>query len=472
MDNNRIRLEPNSSVHFIGICGTGMGALAGLLVDAGHRVSGSDTHAYPPMSTELESRGIQILEGYGPQNLAHKPDLVVVGNICKPDHPEAVAAVAAGFRIASMPAVARDVFLADRQPIVIAGTHGKTTTTSLVAYLLDAVGLSPSLLVGGVCANFGTGARLGQGPHFVIEGDEYDSAFFEKRAKFLSYQPEALVLTSVEHDHVDIYPTVESYEATFENLIQLVRTGPIAVWAGDETACRLVRAAAVEVVPYAITGDPCALPPRLVVRPTDDETFHLVIDGLDLGVFTTGLRGAHNLRNTAAALAMAHLYAGVPVSKLVKALPGFQGVARRQELVAIVRDIRIYDDFAHHPTAVRETLAALRAVHPQGRLIAAFEPRSATACRKMHQQAYADAFCSADLAILAPVGRDLPWESRLDTRALADDIRVRGTDAVAAQSLDEVVSTITERASSGDVVVLLSNGAFGGLRRRVPEALT
>ncbi|MCU0662797.1 MAG: Mur ligase family protein [Myxococcota bacterium] len=472
MNKTAITLSPGSTVHLIGICGTGMGALAGLLVDAGYRVSGSDAGIYPPMSTQLEQRGIEISVGYGAHNLAHRPDLVVVGNICRPEHPEAVAAAEMGLRIASMPAVVRDLLLKGKRPIVIAGTHGKTTTTSLTATLLDAAGLHPSVLVGGVAANFGTGARLDNGPHFVIEGDEYDSAFFEKQAKFLSYEPDALVVTSVEHDHIDIYPTFEAYQDAFAQLVRLVRSGPIAVWAGSDAACGLMKGAAVEVVPYAAASDHCAVPPRLLARPTSNQAFRLIMDGADLGLFQTPLRGVHNLRNTLAALAMAHLYAKVDIAALARCLPLFRGVARRQELVATVRGVHVYDDFAHHPTAVRETLLALRGAHPTSKLIAAFEPRSATACRKLHQDAYAEAFEAADHAILAPVGRDLPEDSRLDTTSLAAAIANRGTEAVAAKTLEEVIERIAERVGPGDVVVLLSNGAFGDLRRRVPEALS
>jgi UDP-N-acetylmuramate: L-alanyl-gamma-D-glutamyl-meso-diaminopimelate ligase len=471
MSNESMALPLGSSVHLIGICGTGMGALATLLADSGYRVTGSDVGVYPPMSTQLEQRGIPVSIGYGAHNLAHRPDLVVVGNICRPDHPEAKAAVEAGLRIASMPAVVRDLLLKDRKTIVVSGTHGKTTTTSLVAFLLNAAGLDPSLLVGGVAADFGAGARLGKGRHFVIEGDEYDSSYFEKRAKFLSYEPDALVLTSVEHDHIDIYPTFDAYQKAFAQLVSLVRTGPIAVWAGDKIACDLSRDTGVEVVPYAVSSDDCAITPRFVARPMTESSFSLVLDGADAGLFETPLRGVHNLRNTLAALVMAHRYAQVDLRNLAASLINFQGVARRQELLATVRGIFVYDDFAHHPTAVRETLAALRAAHPSARLIAAFEPRSATACRKMHQQAYAEAFRSADLVILAPLGRDLPEDTRLDTAALAAAINHRGVKAHAAKTIDKVVEMIAGEARPGDTVALLSNGAFGNLRSRIPEVL-
>jgi UDP-N-acetylmuramate: L-alanyl-gamma-D-glutamyl-meso-diaminopimelate ligase len=462
-------LAPPAAVHLIGVCGTGMGALAGLLAAAGFRVTGSDARPYPPMSTQLASAGIRVIEGYRPENLSPRPDLVVVGNVCRVDHPEAAAARELGLRCVSMPRALHDLFLAGREPLVVAGTHGKTTTTALLAWLLHATGLDPSVLVGGVTADFGAGFRLGRGPHFVLEGDEYDSAYFEKRAKFLSYAPRAAVITSVEHDHVDIYPTWEAYRAAFAAFAALVDPGPLAVWAGDAAALEAARFARCPAVRYAVEGDPGPAS-DWVARPVDaDGGFDLIVDGRAAGRFRSALAGRHNLRNTLAALSMGHLAAGVPLARLAEALPGFGGVARRQQVIGRPRGIAIYDDFAHHPTAVRETLAALRPRHE--RLLAAFEPRSATACRRTHQAGYAAAFDGAALAVIAPVGRDLAPDERLDTTLLAADIEARGVPAVAARDLDEVVDLLVRHARPGDGVALLSNGSFGGIGPRLVEAL-
>lgn len=458
-------------IHLIGVCGTGMGALAGLLKARGYTVTGSDAHPYPPMSTELAALGIPVFEGYGADNLRARPDLVVVGNVCKRDHPEAAAAREMGLECASMPRTLQDLLLRGKRCLVIAGTHGKTTTTSLTAYLLHATSRDPSALIGGVAADFGAGYRLGAGPDFVVEGDEYDSAYFEKIPKFLAYTPHAAVITSVEHDHIDIYPTEEAYAAAFASLVRLVGPGPLAIYAGDAGARAAARGFDGEPISYAAAGDPTPERARWIASRRGPGEIEIEIDGTSTGLWRTPLAGRHNARNTLAALIMAHVAGGVPLDELKAALPGFGGVARRQQLVASPRGISVYDDFAHHPTAVRETLAALRERHPSGRLLAAFEPRSATACRSLHQKAYAEAFDLAARVVIAPVGRDLPAGDRLDVAALAGDLVARGLDAHAAATLEEVVALVTSWVEPGDVIALLSNGAFGGLNRRIAEAL-
>ncbi|MFO8072898.1 MAG: Mur ligase family protein [Polyangia bacterium] len=470
MEDERIRIEPAAAIHLIGICGTGMGALAGLLARAGFAVSGSDAHPYPPMSTELERLGIDVVEGYRAENLEHRPDLVVVGNVCRRDHPEAAAARRLGLRCVSMPRALGDLFLADTEPLVICGTHGKTTTTAILAYLLRAAGRDPSLLVGGVTADFGAGYRLGSGPHFVIEGDEYDSAYFEKRPKFLSYLPSAAVITSVEHDHVDIYPTEEDYRRAFRELAKIVRKGPLAVYAGDRVAMEIARGASVPVVSYAVEGDAEQGADWLAV-PDGPVAADVFAGGGKIARLELPLAGRHNARNALAATILAHEAAGVPLARIEEALPGFGGVARRQQVVCRRAGVIVYDDFAHHPTAVKETLSALAARHPDGRVLAAFEPRSATACRRLHQQRYAGAFEDADEAIIAPLGRDLPDDERLDTALLAEQISAHGTPAAAAADLEEVVARIMSRIGPGDAVVLLSNGSFGGVAERLSARL-
>jgi UDP-N-acetylmuramate: L-alanyl-gamma-D-glutamyl-meso-diaminopimelate ligase len=467
----RIDLKPPAIVHLIGICGTGMGALAGLLKAAGYNVRGSDAHPYPPMSTELAALGVEVIEGYRAENLSPRPDLVIVGNVCKREHVEAAAARDLGLATASMPRAFHDLLLPGRRSLVVAGTHGKTTTTSLTAYLLAACGRDPSALIGGVAADFGAGFRLGGGPDFVVEGDEYDSAYFEKVPKFVSYAPHAAVITSVEHDHIDIYPTAEAYAAAFAALVRIVRPGPLVVYAGDAGALAAARGFGGTVRTYGVAGDPLPAAPDWLATPEGPGAFALSIDGTPAGRFSTPLSGRHNLRNALAALILAHEVAGVALEDLWDALPGFGGVARRQQRVGSPRGIAVYDDFAHHPTAVHETLAALKENHPGGRLLAAFEPRSATACRGLHQAAYAEAFDLADRIVLAPVGRELPASDRLDTAKLAEDLRARGKDAHAARDFDEVVRLVAEWARPGDGVALLSNGAFGGAHARILEAL-
>jgi UDP-N-acetylmuramate: L-alanyl-gamma-D-glutamyl-meso-diaminopimelate ligase len=473
MEMSDVSISPPASVHLIGVCGTGMGALAGLLAARGYRVTGSDLHAYPPMSEELERLGITIMEGYSPSNLDHRPDLVVIGNICKSDHPEAAAARERGLFYASMPRTVGDLFLKQKRSIVVAGTHGKTTTTSLVAFLLHASSMDPSFLIGGVAADFGSGFRLGSGDWFVIEGDEYDSAYFEKIPKFLSYRPRAAVITSVEHDHVDIYTSFDKYKAAFSSFAGIVpQPGPVAVFAGDAEAVNSTANTKAEVVSYCVEGDAVSIKADWLAVPIERGRFDLVVHGEAVSQFETPLGGRHNLRNVLAALIMCNRAAGVPLSALARALPEFKGVKRRQEVVGRPGGVTVYDDFAHHPTAVEETLKALAGLHPEGRLLAAFEPRSATACRRLHQDRYASSFDSAGRVIIAPPGRDLPEADRLDTRLLARRIQERGVPATAASSLDEVLNQIVNWVRPGDGVALLSNGDFGRLGKRLVEALS
>ncbi len=467
-----ISIKPPATIHLIGICGTGMGALAGLLKASGFRVTGSDRHAYPPMSTELRRLGIQVTEGYDESNLDHRPDLVVVGNVCRHDHPEAAAARSMGIKYASMPQTVRDLFLLDKQPFVIAGTHGKTTITSLTAFLLYATGQDPSFLVGGIAGDFGSGYRLGSGNWFVIEGDEYDSSYFEKVPKFLSYEPSAGVITSVEYDHIDIYPSFDKYKMAFASFAKIVRPpGPLAVYAGDETAVALARQTEADVVLYGVEGDPLPKHVNWLARPQKAGHFELSIDDKPAGTFKAPLNGRHNLRNTLAALILCHRAAGVSMSDLGRVLPDFKGVQRRQEVVGRPRGIVVYDDFAHHPTAVHETLKALALLHPAGRLLAAFQPCSATACRRLHQERYVEAFDPAGRVVIAPPNRELPVLEQLDTRLLARQIAKRGKPATAADSIDDVLDNIVDWVRPGDGVALLSNGSFGGLKHRVVEAL-
>ncbi|HJK92909.1 MAG TPA: Mur ligase family protein [Polyangiaceae bacterium LLY-WYZ-15_(1-7)] len=467
-------------VHLIGVCGTGMGALAGLLVAAGHRVTGSDRAFHPPMGPALAKWGVETMPGWDPANLEPAPDLVVVGNVCRPDNPEARAAIDGGLAVTSFPAAMEEMFLAERPGFVVAGTHGKTTTTSLLAFLLRETGKDPGMLVGGIPRNFDVAFRRGAADApFVIEGDEYDSAFFEKRPKFWRYRPWGVVLTSVEHDHVDIYPDEASYLAAFEGLIDRIpEDGILVAWAGDARVRALARRARCRVRFYALEGDDCGDAAPIWMAATGKpiggaQPLDLYGGGTFLGRVTSPLSGKHNARNALAAIALASEGAGAEVSDAMNAVARFAGVRRRQELLGVAGGVWVYEDFAHHPTAVRETLGGLKARHPGGRLVGVFEPRSATASRRTHQAAYPEAFGPADVAILAPVGRpEIPAEEKLDTAAIAEAIRARGGEAHASADLDEVLERVVAAARPGDAVVLMSNGAFGGIYDRVLAALT
>lgn len=461
-------------VHLIGVAGTGMSALAALLVEAGHRVSGSDTAFDPPVGPYLEALGIDCLPGWQASNLDPSADLVIVGNVCRRDNPEAQEAMSRAIRTLSMPSALAEQVLSRRKPLVVAGTHGKTTTSALLAYLLRQVGMDAGFFIGGIPLNFERSSRLGaEGAPFVIEGDEYDSAFFEKTPKFWSYRPVAAILTSIEYDHVDIFRDQATYVSAFRTFIELLPDdGCLFAWAGDPMVREVASAAPCKVRFYALDGDDCGevQPIWLGIR-APGGAMDLFGSGSFCGRTTLPLLGRHNARNAVAALAMAAEAAGAPLDRLIAALPGFRGTKRRQELVGITNGVQVYDDFAHHPTAVNETLSAFRET-VRGRLIAVFEPRSATASRRLHQDTYPDAFAPADVCILAPVGRgEIPSEEKLDTQAIAAEIVSRGGRARACASVDEAVEAAAAEAKPGDTIVVMSNGRFEGAPDRILRAL-
>lgn len=462
-------------VHLIGVAGTGMGALAGLLVKAGYRVTGSDTAFYPPIGPSLERWGVETMKGWSPDHLVPAPDFVVVGNVCRKDNPEARFAIDEGIPYDSMPGAIERLFLSKRKSLVVAGTHGKTTSTSLVAWLLSDGGLDPGFLVGGIPANFGESFALGHdGGPFVIEGDEYDSAFFEKTPKFFRYRPHAVMLTSIEHDHVDIYPDEAAYVDAFRGLVaRIPEDGHLVAYAGDPKVREVAKGARCAVTFYAAEGDDTGEEtPAFLAAKAGPSAFDLFGMGSHLGRVHTPLSGMHNLRNAVGAVALASLGAGLELPKAIASLARFRGVKRRQELLGVAGGVYVYEDFAHHPTAVRETLRGLRERHPHGKLVAAFEPRSATASRKTHEAEYPAAFECADLAILAPVGRkEIPDAERLDRDGIVAAIRAHGGAAEAPPDLEGVLEAIVARAERGDVVVLMSNGDFGGIYDRVLAAL-
>ncbi|XYH96447.1 UDP-N-acetylmuramate--L-alanine ligase [Sorangium sp. So ce1128] len=489
-------------VHFVAVAGTGMGALAGLFKAAGHEVSGSDVSFYPPMGPALERWGIRLMTGFDPAHLDPRPDLVVIGNVCRPTNPEARAAIDGGLRVTTMAHALADHMLAGRSPLVVAGTHGKTTTSSMCAWLLHEAGRDPGFLIGGLPKNFEASFRLPQSAPsasdrrglpllneagsglrrtpFVVEGDEYDTAFFEKTPKFWHYRPEVGIVTSMEHDHVDIYPDAASYEAAFRGFVERIpETGLLVAAAHDPRVVDVVtRSARAEVAWFALEGDDThGRPPHWLAAPAEagaaGQSFDLYAGGVMAGRFALQMPGHHNVRNAVAAIAAAAHGFGVPLSTATAALASFEGVRRRQDLLFEARGVRVYDDFAHHPTAVDETLRALRSRHPEGALWAVFEPRSATACRALHQEPYARAFGAADRVVLAPLGRpDIAAGERLDLDRLVRELEQAGKRAEAAASVDAIVAAIARDAREGDTVALLSNGAFGGIYEKLRGALS
>lgn len=478
-------------IHVVAVAGTGMGSLAGLLKELGHEVSGSDVAFDPPMGPALERWGIDCKLGFDPKNLEPPPDLVVVGNVCRRDNPEARAAIDGGLDYTHIAGALQRFVLERASPLVVAGTHGKTTTTAMATWLLEATGRAPGFLVGGIPKNFDRSFRApsstrklpvggpgpGRRPPFVIEGDEYDTAFFEKTAKFLHYEPEVVIVTSIEHDHVDIYPTRESYLDAFQKLVAKVPdTGLIVANGADAAVVDVVGRARAPVAWFALQDEETFAPPHWLAAPgptaANGTPFDLYAGGVAAGRYLLPQPGRHNLKNALAAVAAVSQGYGVRLDDLGTPLSRFAGVRRRQDFLGEPRGIRVYDDFAHHPTAVSETLNALRAKHPEGRLFAVFEPRSATACRAMHQEQYGRSFDAADVVALAPLGREgLAPEERLDTELLADSLRRQGKEARPFPSVAAIVSYLREAAKPSDTIALLSNGAFGGIHGALLEAL-
>jgi UDP-N-acetylmuramate: L-alanyl-gamma-D-glutamyl-meso-diaminopimelate ligase len=479
-------------IHVVGVAGAGMGSLAGLLAELGHSVSGSDVAFDPPIGPALNGWGVLTTTGFDPAHLVPRPDLVVVGNVCRKDNPEARAAIDGGIPYTHIAGALSDLVLGGTRPLVVAGTHGKTTTSALTAWLLEGCGRTPGFLIGGIPTNFGKSFRAPRRklplakdgrsvdrPPFVLEGDEYDTAFFEKSAKFLHYPAEVAIVTSIEHDHADIYPTVEAYREAFRRFIaQLPESGLVVANASDPAVVDIVgNTARADVAWYALEGDPVhGVAPRWLGAPAGSDArgtaFDLYAGGVAVGRLVVPLSGRHNVSNTLAAIGAVVEGYDVKIHEIVRPLAAFAGVKRRQEVVGEPRGITIIDDFAHHPTAVRETLAALRIRYPGRRILAVFEPRSATACRVMHQADYAESFGAADEILLAPVGRKGLTEEMLDTGRLAADLAARGKVAAAYPDVDSILRDLVERARTGDVIALLSNGAFGGIHQRLLRALS
>ncbi len=469
-----------------------MGSLAGLLAEMGHDVTGSDVAFDPPIGPALAGWGVKTKQGFFASHLKPAPDLVVIGNVCKKDNPEARAAIDGGLRYTHIAGALAELVLGGTRPLVVAGTHGKTTTTALSAWLLEGAGRNPGFLVGGIPLNFRQSFRAprrrlpvagdtsaAERPPFVIEGDEYDTAFFEKTAKFLHYRAEVAIVTSIEHDHVDIYPTLAAYHDAFRRFVaQVPASGLIVANASDPVVVDIVGGAArADVAWYALEGEPThGVPPRWLGAPAGSDargtSFDLYAGGVAAGRLVVPLPGHHNVANAVAAIGAVVEGYGAKLHELTRPLSTFAGVKRRQEVIGEPRGITVIDDFAHHPTAVRETLAALRARYAGRRLIAVFEPRSATACRAMHQTQYAESFDAADEVLLAPVGRKGIADETLDTKRLAEDLTARGKLAVAHAGVDDIVHDLAARARTGDVIALLSNGAFEGIHARVLAALT
>lgn len=470
-----VRAGTARRVHLIAICGVAMSALAGMLKQRGYEVSGSDENVYPPMSTVLERLGIAIRSGFRAENLAHRPDLVIVGNKVSRGNPEVEALLTSGLPYVSLPQAFAELFLADRRSIVVAGTHGKTTSTAWLAWVLEQAGRDPSMMVGGEALNFEGNYKLGAGKCFIVEGDEYDTAFFDKGPKFLHYRPEAVLLTAVEFDHADIYRDLAHVKEAFRQLLALLpAAAPLAV-AADFPHARALAAKRRDAMTFGlITTDAEWRATHL--RDNGSATlFDVMYRGTTECTARIPQPGGINARNALGAFVLARAL-GLRTAEILPGLASFRGVARRQELVGTFGGITVIDDFAHHPTAVDGAIAALRLRYPKRRLWAIFEPRSNTSRRKVFQREYVTAFGGADVVIIGGVFQkqtdQLAASELFSPEQLAADLHARRVDARAIADVDTICATLAEEARGSDVILLMSNGSFGGLRQKLTAALT
>ena len=459
-------------IHLIGICGTAMASLAGMLKQLGHRVSGSDAAAYPPMSDFLISLGISITQPFDWRNLEPRPDLVVVGNAISRGNIELEAVLDQRIPFQSMAQVLHNEFLLDKERLVVAGTHGKTTTSSLAAWIFHHARRSPSFLIGGIPENFGSSFALGFGREFILEGDEYDTAFFDKGPKFLHYFPDAVILTSVEFDHADIYKNLDEVKTAFKRLVNLIpRRGLLIAWDGHPNVEECVSRALCRVERYGFSKDSTWHISDVEYLPTETR-WKISRDGLPPAEFSFPLAGEYNVLNATAAAALAANY-DIGVDAIAAALREFHSVKRRLEVKAEVYGITLIDDFAHHPTAIAQTLKAVRTRYAGRRIWAVLEPRSNTLRRKVFQHELAESLAVADHVVLADVFKSeaIPENERLDPAGVVADLNRKGKPAQLLRDADAIVEAVAPGLRNGDVVVILSNGDFGGIYEKLPAKL-
>jgi len=468
----RENMADKKHIHLIGICGTAMASLAGMLNECGFRVTGSDAAAYPPMSDFLASLRISVAQPFDAKNLKSRPDLVVVGNAISRGNAELEYMLDERIPFCSLPQILHEEFLRGKEVLVVAGTHGKTTTTSMLSWIFHSAGLEPSFLIGGIAENFGSSFALAPGKHFILEGDEYDTAFFDKGPKFLHYFPDSAILTSVEFDHADIYKDLDAVEIAFKRLVNLVpRRGRIVAFDTGESVERCLAKAFCPVERYGSREKSGWQITNLRFQPART-SWSVLRGGEPWGDFEFGLAGEYNVWNATAAAAMAAGY-GISKEQIQTALRTFKSVKRRLEVKAEVNGVTIIDDFAHHPTAIAGTLTALRARYPGSRLWVILEPRSNTLRRNVFQHELANSLALADEVIVAGVFRSdaIPQAERLDLMAVGTDLQQRGKRARIVSGADGIVQVVAPELRAGDVVAILSNGGFDGIYEKLPARL-
>lgn len=470
-EKNRIP-ENVRTVHLIAACGTAMGALACMLKDLGYQVTGSDTNVYPPMSRFLEEKGVPIMTGFDRNHLAHRPDLVVIGNAVSRDNEEVLATMDMTLCYCSMPQAVNWFAAAGKRQLLVAGTHGKTTTSALLAWILYSAGRDPSFIIGGILPNFKSNYRSGKGDCIVIEADEYDTAFFDKGPKFLHYAPEAAILTSVEFDHADIYRDLDHVRDAFGRFIARIRPESLLVSVDDDAnVIDLSSRAVCNRQTYGLQAHADWRLGEIIIEPPHTR-FQVFKREVLFGWFGSRMIGVHNLKNTLATIAVAD-YLGLRSQEIAEALAGFAGVKRRQEIRGEKRGIVVMDDFAHHPTAVRETLAAVKAYFKNNRVIAVFEPRTNSSMRKVFQQDYAGVFDPADrICIRKPsMLKKVPEGQRFSSQQLVADLIKKGKDAVHFEDTEAIIEDLSRTSMPGDVILIMSNGGFDNIHERLLEAL-
>lgn len=461
------------SIHIIGICGSAMGSLAAMLVDEGYIVRGSDANAYPPMSTWLNERGIEIMLGYDESNLDWNPDIVIVGNVSRATYADAVATRERGIPYLSLPEALRHFFFGKRRPLVITGTHGKTTTTSMLAWILTHAGRDPSFMVGGITGNFGSNYRLGQGDIFVIEGDEYDTAYFDKVPKFWHYAPFRATINNLEYDHADIYPDLEAIEFVFRKFTEMLpQEGTLWVNGDDPQTLKVSENSPAKRRTFGL-GSENDLVAREIKIIDGKIGAEIVLDNTPLGELILPMVGKFNVRNALGAMAIA-MDEGLTFDEVAAALKEFKSVKKRQEFIGHANGIDVYDDFAHHPTAVAHTLSAFREQFPDRTIWALFEATSNTSRRRVFQNDYPPAFAIADKVILASPRKksdNLAPEEQIDIEDMVQAIAALGPETRLIPDVDEIVKVVAAQAQPGDLIIGLSGASFGGVHQKLVDAL-
>jgi UDP-N-acetylmuramate: L-alanyl-gamma-D-glutamyl-meso-diaminopimelate ligase len=471
LSKNRIP-DPVKNIHMIAICGTGMGALASMLKDMGFEITGSDQKVYPPMSIFLSSKNIEITEGFSEKNVAYGPDLVIVGNAVSKDNPEVVGMRQMGLEFCSMPQAVNRFIASGKKSLVITGTHGKTTTSSILAWILYEAGLDPTFMIGGILKNFESNYRLGDGEYMVIEGDEYDTAFFDKGAKFLHYDPSISILTGIEFDHADIFRNIQHVKQAFDAFITGISPhNTLVAFDDNKNVSDLVHGKSCQIIKYGRNADSIWRLGSVCIQ--QSWTFFDVLKHDTLfGNFKTRLVGEHNLMNALSAIAVADTLT-ISVEAIAKAFESFEGIKRRQEVRGEKSGVTVMDDFAHHPTAVRETIRAVKPFYPNGRLVAVFEPRTNSSMRNIFQNIYPLSFDGADIiCIRQPSLLDkIPAEERFSSQQLVDDLKNQGRDAHFFPGTDEIIDFLVTIAKSGDLILVMSNGGFDNIHERLLKSL-